>query len=247
MDRMSSDRKSAMPEQQPSLRERKAQLTQDEILRAARRLFAERGYPRTSVRDIAQAAGVSAQTVYDSIGSKQSLVARLNDLIDTEAGIGPLAGAAAQSNDAAQIAALSARITRAIIEHCGDIVRALVTGASAEPELEIALAEGHRRHVEGARMVVGLLQRMHALNDSVDAEAAVDSLAAVTDFRFALLLREGYGWSLDRIESWMVATSQTLLLPTRNPPGKKNAPRRASTSSEEGRKPHGAKSQERSR
>jgi AcrR family transcriptional regulator len=44
----------------PSLRERKAQLTRDEILRAARHLFAERGYARTSVREIAQAAGVSA-------------------------------------------------------------------------------------------------------------------------------------------------------------------------------------------
>ena len=33
-----------------SLRDRKAQLTRNEILQAARRLFAERGYARTSVR-----------------------------------------------------------------------------------------------------------------------------------------------------------------------------------------------------
>ena len=79
----------------PSLRERKAQLTRDEILAAARRLFAERGYARTSVRDIARAAGVSTQTVYDSIGSKQALVARLNDLLDAEAGIGAIAADAA--------------------------------------------------------------------------------------------------------------------------------------------------------
>ena len=71
-----------MPEKPPSLRERQAQLTQAEILKAARRLFAERGYTRTSVRDIAEAAAVSAQTVYDSIGSKQALVLRFNDLID---------------------------------------------------------------------------------------------------------------------------------------------------------------------
>src|SRR3954466_4535305 len=156
MDRMSSDRKRAMADKQPSLRERKAQLTQDEILRAARRLFAERGYTRTSVRDIAQAAAVSAQTVYDSIGSKQALVARLNDLIDSEAGIGAIAGAAAQSSDLREGAALPAKITRSITEHCADIVRALVTGPSAEPDLEVALAEGHRRHVEGARRTVGL-------------------------------------------------------------------------------------------
>jgi AcrR family transcriptional regulator len=226
-----------MPEKPPSLRERKAQLTQDEILRAARRLFAERGYTRTSVRDIARAAAVSAQTVYDSIGSKQALVARLNDLIDTEAGIGAIASAAAQSDDAREVAALSAKITRSIIEHCGDIVRALVTGASAEPDIEIALAEGHRRHVEGARMVVGVLQKMATFDDSIEGEAAIASLAAVTDFRFALLLRDSYGWSLDRIESWMAATSQALLLHPQSPPEGEDDRHPTITSSESAPKP----------
>ena len=69
------------------------------ILAAARRLFAEHGYARTSVRDIAKAAGVSAQTVYDSVGSKQQLVAQLNDLIDAEAGIGAIVRADLQSKD----------------------------------------------------------------------------------------------------------------------------------------------------
>jgi AcrR family transcriptional regulator len=201
-----------MPEKPPSLRERQAQLTRDEILKAARRLFAERGYTRTSVRDIAEAAAVSAQTVYDSIGSKQALVARLNDLIDAEAGIAAIASTAARSGDPGQVAAMSAKITRSILEHCGDIIHALVTGAAAEPDLAVALAEGHRRHVEGARSVVGLLRQMDALGDSVDAEAAVGTLAAISDTQFALLLRDSYGWSLDRIESWIAVTSQALLL-----------------------------------
>jgi hypothetical protein len=34
-----------------------------------------------------------------------------------------------------------------------------------------------------------------------------------SDLRFALLLREDYGWSLDKIEGWIAATSRTLLLP----------------------------------
>ena len=140
-----------MPEQPPSLRERRAQLTRDEILQAARRLFAERGYARTSVRDIAQAAGVSAQTVYDSVGSKQALVARLNDLIDSEAGIGAIARTIGQTDDPQELVAFPARITRAILEHCGDIIHALVTGAAAEPELAAVLAEGQRRHRRGRR------------------------------------------------------------------------------------------------
>ena len=200
-----------MSENPPSLRERKAQLTRDEILRAARRLFAERGYARTSVRDIARSAGVSAQTVYDSVGSKQALVSSLNDLIDTEAGIPGLARAAAESDDPRELAATNARITRSILEHCSDIVHALVTGAAAEPELAAVLSEGQRRHLEGARRIVGLLRQRDALG-SIDPDEAVENLAVVTDIRFALALQESYGWSLDRIESWMAATSRTLLL-----------------------------------
>jgi len=201
-----------MEDKPPSRRERQAQLTQDEILKAARHLFAERGYTRTSVRDIAAEAGVAAQTVYDSIGSKQKLVARLNDLIDSEAGIGAIVGGAMRSGDPRALAATSARVTRSIIEHCGDIVHALVTGAAAEPELEAVLAEGHRRHVEGARGVVGALQGMKALAAGSDPGAAADSLAIISDAQVALLLRDAYGWTLDEIEAWITATSRALLL-----------------------------------
>jgi AcrR family transcriptional regulator len=195
----------------PTLRERRAQLTHDEILRAARRLFAEHGYARTSVRDIAKAAGVSAQTVYDSVGSKQQLVAQLNDLIDAEAGIEAIVRADLASDDPERVAAVSARVARSILEHCGDIIHALVTGAAAEPELAAALAEGQRRHVAGATTVVGRLRELDALG-AIAPDAAVETLAAVSDVRFALVLQENYGWSLDQLERWIAATSTTLLL-----------------------------------
>src|SRR3954451_8052447 len=201
-----------MTDEVPSLRERQAQLTRAEILKAARGLFAERGYPRTSVRDIAKAAGVSAQTVYDSIGSKQAVVARLNDLIDQEAGIRELALAAQRSTDPREVAATPARVTRSILEHCGDIVHALVTGAPAEPDLATALDDGRRRHVAGTEMTVGLLHKLRALDPALDTQAAVDTLSAVSDVEFALLLRDSYHWSLDRIESWIADTSRALLL-----------------------------------
>ena len=195
-----------------SLRERRAQLTRQAILDAARQLFAERGYARTTVRDIAEAAGVSAQTVYDSIGSKQAVVTQLNDLIDVESGVPDIAAAAAEADDPAEIAATSARITRSILEHCSDIVHALVTGAATEPDLQAVLDEGLRRHLGGARFVVGQLDSRNALDPSLSVDAAAETLAAVTDFRIALVLRDSYGWSLDRIEAWLADTSRSVLL-----------------------------------
>jgi AcrR family transcriptional regulator len=150
------------------------------------------------VRDIAQAAGVSPQTVYDSVGSKQALVSRLNDLIDAEAGVADIVRRAAESGDPWQMAATSARVTRSILERCGDIVH--------------ALAEGQRRHLEGARGVIGGLRSLEALDAAVDPDEAAETLAGVSDFRLALVLRDSYGWSLDRVESWIAATSRALLL-----------------------------------
>jgi AcrR family transcriptional regulator len=212
-----------MPDQPPSLRARQAQRTQDEILSAARGLFAERGYARTSVRDIAEAARVSAQTVYDSIGTKQALVARLNDLIDAEAGIAAIVGSATGSDDPLQLAGLQARITRSILEHCGDIVHALVTGAAAEPELARVLEEGHRRHVDGARFVVRRLDELGALAEGTSTSAAVDTLSALSDVRFAVVLQDSYGWSLDQIETWISDSARSLLLrpPRKTPLGRR--------------------------
>src|SRR4051812_4894910 len=123
MERLSSDRPGAMAEERPNLRARQARLTRDEILRAARRLFGEKGYSRTTVRDIADAAGVSSQTVYDSVGTKQAVVSQLNDLIDDEAGIAAMAVAALGSGVPATIVALPAAITCSILEHCDDVIR----------------------------------------------------------------------------------------------------------------------------
>ena len=164
------------------------------------------------MRDIAEAAGVSVQTVYDSIGSKPALVAQLNDLVDSEAGIIALANAAAHSDDPIDVVATNARICRSILEHCADIVRALVSGAAAEPDLAAALEEGQRRHVGGARMVVGRLHQLGALAPGLDMETAIDTMAALSDVRCSLVLHDSYGWSLDRLEAWIAEAARSLLL-----------------------------------
>ena len=60
--------------------------------------------------------------------------------------------------------------------------------------------------------MVERLGAMGALGAGVDPEDALDTLAAVADLRFAMVLRESYGWSLDRVEDWIATTSRTLLL-----------------------------------
>jgi len=59
---------------QLGLRERKKQRTRESIGDAARRLFVERGFARVTVADVARAADVSEQTVFNYFPTKEDLV-----------------------------------------------------------------------------------------------------------------------------------------------------------------------------
>jgi AcrR family transcriptional regulator len=61
-------------------REQAAAQTRAQILESATRLFAERGYGRVTVADIAAEAGVSSKAVFASAGSKGDI---LNEIVDT--------------------------------------------------------------------------------------------------------------------------------------------------------------------
>ena len=56
-------------------REASKRATRAAILEAARRLVSERGYDRTTVREIAEAAGVTERTFYRYFGDKDGLIA----------------------------------------------------------------------------------------------------------------------------------------------------------------------------
>ncbi len=60
-----------------SRRQERARQRQDAALDYAKRLFLARGYAATTVESIAQAAGVSAATVYKTYGGKKGLVREL--------------------------------------------------------------------------------------------------------------------------------------------------------------------------
>lgn len=55
-------------------RREQAQRTRAAIIEEARRLFLERGYSGTTVSSVAQAAGVSVETVYKAFGNKARLL-----------------------------------------------------------------------------------------------------------------------------------------------------------------------------
>lgn len=208
----------------PGLRGRRAvqaEQTRFEILGAARRHFAAKGYAATSLKEIAADAGVSVQTVYDSVGSKADLVRRLNDLVDVEAGVGEIAMTIGTEQDPAVLVGIPARVTRRIVERCGDLVRAGFDGARAEPDLAPLAEEGGRRHRGGAQVVAGRLASLKALEPGLSVDAAASTIAALSDIRLALILIDDHGFDLDRLEEWIATTTARAVLSQRDDPAPK--------------------------
>jgi AcrR family transcriptional regulator len=189
-----------------------AEQTRMEILGAARRLFAARGYAATGVKDIAAEAGVSVQTVYDSVGSKAELVRRLNDLIDSEARVFEIAMTLPTEADPTAVAGVPARITRRIVERCSDILRTGLEAARAEPDLSYVIEEGGRRHRAGARGVAERLAALNALDPQLAVAEAATSIAAISDFRLALILLDDHGLDFDAVEAWMTRMTVRAVL-----------------------------------
>lgn len=63
-------------------RERRAAARKSQIINAAARLFSEKGFHRTTTRDIAEAADVSEGTLYNYFESKDDLLLDIMDMLD---------------------------------------------------------------------------------------------------------------------------------------------------------------------
>ncbi len=186
---------------------RKVQATQtrQHILSTARRLFALHGYRATRIADIAAEAGVSAQTIYDSVGSKTALLEQIVDGMETEVGLFEMLPQLADCTEPAELVTWQLALSRRFLERCGDIIRALESG-SGEPELRELREEGRRRHRFGSRNVIGQMVELGALDPSTtDLDRLADILAAFSDAEMFVLLIDRYGWTLDEAYTYIHA------------------------------------------
>lgn len=186
--------------------------TRREILRAARQLFAGHGFASTSVQQIAEQAGVAVQTIYSSVGSKSALLLALNDLIDEEADVAGLTAELLQETGPPQLIAKGVHLTRQLNERCGDIIATLLSAATIAPEAGQAIAEGKRRHREGAARLGRKLGALGALRKDVSPRRAGALIAVLTWHPTYAQLVQEYGWSFDDCERWITTALERTLL-----------------------------------
>lgn len=193
-------------------RQKQADATRQDILAAARRLFASKGYAATSMASIAKEAETAVQTIYDSVGSKSAIILALLETIEEEAGVGAFRLKLAQSQDPREMLGLYVSLTRQFMERCGDVIIMMTSAAPTEPDVATARQMARRNHGIGARFVGERLARMDALRSDLTAEQAATTLAVITWNMTWLQLTQDHGMSFDEGERWLNATLTRILL-----------------------------------
>jgi AcrR family transcriptional regulator len=193
-----------------SERSRRAGETTDRVLRTALRLLLADGYQAMTVASLAAAAGVSPQTVYNSVGGKAAVV---KGVYDTLLGAGtspePMSArrefrAISQEDDPERMLRAYARHCRTLHERVGPFLGVLLAhGPGGDPVLEdfVATIERERRTGNG-HMLDALVER-HGLRPGQSPHRAGDVVWTVTPPQVGDRHVRRSGWSPRAYEEWL--------------------------------------------
>ena len=186
-----------------SVRAEQASLTRQRILEAAKALFLERGYASTTIAAVADAAGVSPETIYATLSGKRGL---LESVID--AMIPVPAEQDATLAEIERLASPRARLRAFVAFCCG-----VLSGTSPIHEVIRGAADSEAFAIElRARLLSERLanQKRHLaqhvrleLRAGLTLAQAAERFCALTSPELHHLTIVELGWSRQRHEKWI--------------------------------------------
>lgn len=206
------------------------------MLAAARELFTTRGYTPTTMKAIAEQAGMAVQTLYFTFATKRAILSELLDVEiagDTE----PVAtmdrpwfteALAAAPAEQIRLQVATAATIYARVSPLLEVIRA---AAATDPELadlwETNIAQ---RHLVQLRLAEALTAKTPLRGGITAARAADIALATLAPETYRLLVHER-GWTEAEWESWATDALTLQLLPS----GRSDADSMETRAPEEGR------------
>ena len=194
-----------------------AAATRTKVLAAARDAFLTRGYAATTIRGIAEAAGVSQETVYKRFGNKARLlkdaydVAMAGDEEATPVSARPEALAVREATGPEEAVAAYAGLCRGLTGRAGGLMRVVATARGGDPDLDAFVATVDAERLAGATMVARLWERHGWLRPDVDPDRARDVIWTLNSPDVWLLLTQR-GWSPQDYESWIATGLRSMVL-----------------------------------
>ncbi|TDP97357.1 TetR family transcriptional regulator [Labedaea rhizosphaerae] len=190
-----------------SRRRAQARQNQQRILAAATRLFAERGYGRTTLADVADAAGVAVETIYATFKNKPTLLHRAWDVAvggdeqDVPLLERPELRALFAEPDLIRRLAGFAAVNTAIMRRTAELHLAVRGAASTDEAAATLLAE-----IDDQRLAA---MTVHARAAKATGQLAVseqdcrDILWSTTDGTLWYRLVRQRGWTDERYAGWL--------------------------------------------
>lgn len=183
-------------------RREQARDTRRRIIGAAHDLFVSEGYGRTTIAEVARAAGVAVETVYAAYGNKPTLLRQAwyatsrGDEEDIRLLDRPEIRAVLAEPDLATRFQALATVLTPVFRRITPLLRALQGAATSEPAAAAMLAEFDERRLDAA----GHYARAAAATGqlAVSAEECRDLLAATMDGALWHRLAGERGWSDER-------------------------------------------------
>lgn len=199
-------------------RNRQIEHTRADIVSAAAELFADKGYAGTTIQSIASRAGVVVQTIYNSIGSKSTVLSAVLD----RAAAGPEAPKAVREfmQERTEAIADAAGLIKVLADWFAEVqprtteVHRIIRQAAAHDEdiaeLEEQRAEQRFRNYQLAAEQL-VLRPGSAPLPAEEIAATIWSIGHPQVYRF---LTEGTGWDLDRYRNWVETSLVSALTGT---------------------------------
>jgi AcrR family transcriptional regulator len=200
-------------------RDEDARRTRVRIRDAAARLFVQQGYVATSVRQIADAAGVGLRTVFSVYtGGKAQLFSEALDVaLGGDDTLTPLAQrpttlAALTEQDTTKVLEAIAALSSDLYDRAGPLIAAYQGSAGADPDMRRQAEMGLRGATELMHAIGRDLHTRQVLQPGLTPERAGDILLALCSPQTHQLLRHHRGWTSAEYRGWLTASMQAALV-----------------------------------
>ena len=208
-----------MTSKNTGVRAAKTTANRAKMLAAARELFTSRGYTSTTMKAIADQAGMAVQTLYFTFATKRAILSELLDVEiagDTE----PVATmdrpwfTAAIAATPTQQIKLQVAAAATIYARVSPLLEVIRAAAATDRELaELWQTNVAQRHLVQLRLAEALAAKTPLRAGITAARAADIALATLAPETYQLLVHER-GWSATEWESWATDALTRQLLPS---------------------------------
>jgi len=197
-------------------RQAQASETRTAIVHAARDLFIEHGYGRTTIADIAQSAGTSVETIYAAFGSKATLLHKAWDITvggDDEEVVfheRPEVLAIRAEPDLAKRLVAHAAFSTQTAQRIAPFQLMVQAAAGTDPAAAAMLEEMGRQRLAGIGVMAAEAAKTRQL--AVSEEEGRDVVWSTTDGMLWHRLVNERGWTNERYAEWLGRTWVALLV-----------------------------------